>query len=332
MFCRNHRSMNYIEKIKEPILDEMQEFEQVYKKALNTNNHLLNNVYDYIMEGSGKLLRPILTILSAKLLGEVNQQTLFGAFSLELLHTASLVHDDVVDDTNERRSRDSVNARWTNKIAVLTGDYILSQALYFANETKNISIIREISLLGMGMADGELLQLENTKPSMISEKEYFEIIRKKTALLFDTCAKVGGISVGATDDDLHHLKIYGETLGICFQIKDDIFDYYEDAQIGKPTGNDVRDGKITLPLIYALKNSNEKDRAEIVKLIEDKNFTDENINKIMQFARDFGGLEYAGLMMNEYKQKALNELSGFPEGEVKKALQNYMDFVTERDF
>jgi octaprenyl-diphosphate synthase len=324
--------MNYIEKIKEPILDEMQEFERIYTKVLNTSNHLLKNVHDYIMEGSGKRLRPILTILSAKLLGKVTDQTLYGAFSLELLHTASLVHDDVVDDTNKRRSRDSVNARWSNKIAILTGDYILSQALYFANETKNIDIIREISLLGMAMSDGELMQLENTKPSMITEKEYFEIIRKKTALLFATCAKVGGISANASEEDLNHLNIYGETLGICFQIKDDIFDYYEDAHIGKPTGNDVRDGKITLPLIFALRNADEANRRNIVELIDEKNFTDENINKIMEFARDFGGLEYANRMMNEYKQKALDQLNGFPDTEVKKALQNYMEFVTERDF
>ncbi|MHB9056755.1 MAG: polyprenyl synthetase family protein [Paludibacteraceae bacterium] len=324
--------MNYIEKIKSPIFAEMQELEKVFTKVLDSDNELLSGVHGYIMEGSGKKLRPILTLLAAKLLGQINDETLYGAFSLELLHTASLVHDDVVDDTLERRGRASVNARWTNKIAVLTGDYILSKSLYCANATGNLAIMKTISVIGMTLPDGELLQLANTKQSATTEHEYFEIIKRKTALLFATCTEVGGLSVKATKDELQHLRNFGEFLGICFQIKDDIFDYYEDVHIGKPTGNDVRDGKLTLPLIYALKNTSEKEKEEVVKLIDSKDFTTENINKIMHFAHGYGGVDYAKKMMDQFMEKAVNELKDFPENEAKKALLDCVEFVAARDF
>lgn len=324
--------MNFIEKIKSPILAEMQEFEKVYVKVLNSDNTLLNNVHDYIMEGSGKKLRPILTLLAAKLLGKVNDETLYGAFSLELLHTASLVHDDVVDDTSERRGRESVHTRWTNKIAVLTGDYILSKSLYCANATGNLAIMKTISMIGMTLPDGELLQLANTKQSATTEYEYFEVIKRKTALLFATCTEVGGLSVKANKPQLEHLRKYGEYLGICFQIKDDIFDYYEDAHIGKPTGNDVRDGKLTLPLIHAFQNTSDEEKAEIVRFIDGKDFSTENINKIMQFAHQHGGVEYAKKVMEDYKQKAADELKDFSDNDAKKALLDCIEFVAARDF
>lgn len=324
--------MDYIEKIKKPILSEMQEFDRVYTEVLKNDNELLVNVHNYIMAASGKRLRPILTLLAAKLLGDVTEATLYGAFSLELLHTASLVHDDVIDDTLERRGRPSVNARWSNKIAVLTGDYILSKSLYCANKTKHLDIMEVISLVGMVLPDGELLQLANTRQSAFTEHDYFEIIKRKTALLFATCMKVGGLSVGADEDSLNYLRNFGEYLGICFQIKDDIFDFYENADIGKPTGNDVRDGKLTLPLIYVLKNTSGEERDEIVRLIDNKEFSHENIQKIMQYAHDHGGVDYAIRVMEEYKQKALSELSSLPDNEAKNALIECVDFVTIRDF
>ena len=324
--------MSFIEKIKQPILAEMQAFEELYKSSLETDNSLLMNVHEYIMEGSGKKIRPILTILAAKLFGAINEATLNCAFSLELLHTASLVHDDVVDDTMERRGRPSVNARWANKVAVLTGDYILSKSLHSASITKNFKILEAIATIGMILPDGELLQLANTKQTETTEEDYFSIIKKKTAMLFATCTEVGGLSVGADEKSLTHLKNYGEYLGMCFQIKDDIFDYYEDAQIGKPTGNDVRDGKLTLPLIFSIKNTHTKERDEIVALIEKKDFTTENINKMMHFAHENGGVEYAIRKMDDFKHKAIAELTDLPDNAVRQSLIECVEFVAERDF
>ena len=324
--------MSFIESIKRPIEAEMREFEKMYATVLDSDNPLLKNVHEYIMEGSGKKLRPILTILAAKLFGNVTEATFYAAFSLELLHTASLVHDDVVDDTLERRGRPSVNARWNNKISVLTGDYILSKSLNSAYLTKDIDIMGAISNIGMILPDGELLQLANNHQSAITEKEYFKIIDKKTAMLFATCTLVGGISAGVKGESLEHLKKYGEYLGICFQIKDDIFDYYEDANIGKPTGNDVRDGKLTLPLIYALTHSVGVEKDEVVKLIDNKDFTADNINRIMRFAHETGGVEYAIGKMDDYIQKAERELYFLPKNEVHDALKQCLRFVAERDF
>ncbi len=324
--------MNFIDKIKRPILAEMQEFENVYHTVLDSENKLLSSVHNYIMEGSGKKLRPILTMLAAKLLGDVNKETLYGAFSLELLHTASLVHDDVVDDTLERRGRESVNARWANKVAVLTGDYILSKSLFCAYTTKNIDIVGTISEIGMTLSDGELMQLTVLKPSAIDEKTYFDIVKRKTARLFATCMEVGGLSVRASETELESLKRFGDALGICFQIKDDIFDYYENADIGKPTGNDVRDGKLTLPLIYALRTTKSPKRDEIMRMIDDKDFSHENIQKIMNFAHEEGGLDYAKGVMDKYNEIAINELKNFPNNEAKHALIDCVEFVSSRSF
>lgn len=324
--------MNFIEKIKQPILAELQAFEDVFNTVLKSDNTLLTTVHEYVMQGHGKKLRPILTILAAKLFGEINNTTLYGAFSLELLHTASLVHDDVVDDTMERRGRPSVNARWTNKVAVLSGDYILSKSLHSATTTQNLRILEAISTIGMILPDGELLQLANTKQSAITEEEYLTIIKKKTAMLFATCTEVGGLSVEVDEKSLEHLKKYGEYLGMCFQIKDDIFDYYEDVNIGKPTGNDVRDDKLTLPLIYAIKYSSGKERDEIVQIIDTKDFTTDNINKIMLFAHENGGVDYAIKRMDYYKEMAIKELAELPENSIKTSLIECVEYVAERDF
>ena len=238
--------MNFSETIRRPILDEMQLFDKTFAVALSTENPLLSSINEYVLQKSGKQLRPMLAVLSAKICGDVNQTTIFAALSLELLHTASLIHDDVVDDTLERRGSPSVNSRWTNKIAVLSGDYMLSKSLSCANQTNSLEILRLMSNIGMELADGELLQLDNVKASQISVESYLNIIRKKTAFLFSTCTEVGAVSVDASEAELTALRYFGECLGICFQIKDDIFDYQDDIQIGKPTGNDIRDGKVPL--------------------------------------------------------------------------------------
>jgi octaprenyl-diphosphate synthase len=323
--------MSLIDDIRQPITEELQVFKKIFAEVLITNNPLLSNIINYILEGSGKQLRPLLVLLSAKLCGNVTSATYNGALSLELLHNASLIHDDVVDDTYERRGRSSINARWSNKIAVLSGDYLLSNSLINATRTNNMQILTAISQIGMELSDGELLQLTNTQQSKITEEDYFKIIRKKTAMLFATCALVGGLSVGADDEKLKHLLNFGEYMGICFQIKDDIFDYYQEIEIGKPTGNDLQDGKVTLPLIYALRNSSDSKKEEVMTIIDTKDFSKENIDAIMQFAHEKGGVVYAAETMNEFKNKAINELDIFVDSDVKRSLIKCAEFAGSRN-
>ena len=323
--------MSFIEIIKNPIRIEMQLFEKTFGEAVSTDNPLLLSVNDYVLQKSGKQLRPMLVLLAAKLCGEVNQSTIFGALSLELLHTASLIHDDVVDDTLERRGKPSVNARWTNKIAILSGDYILSKSLGCATRTDNLPILKSIANIGMQLSDGELLQLVNAQFSETAEANYFTIIRKKTALLFSTCTEVGGLSVNADEESLTHLRNFGEYLGICFQIKDDVFDYSENLKIGKPTGNDIRDGKVTLPLIYALLNTQGIERGKVLSIIEKKDFALENIQFITRFALENGGVEYALERMESFKNKAIEELNGFADSDVKKSLIKCAEYTASRE-
>ena len=306
-------------------------FEKTFGEALSTDNPLLLSVNDYVLQKSGKQLRPMLVLLTAKLCGEVNKSTIFGALSLELLHTASLIHDDVVDDTLERRGKPSINARWTNKIAILSGDYILSKSLGCATKTDNLPILKSIANIGMQLSDGELLQLVNAQFSETAEANYFTIIRKKTALLFSTCTEVGGLSVNANEESLVHLRNFGEYLGICFQIKDDVFDYSENLKIGKPTGNDIRDGKVTLPLIYALLNTQGDEREKVLSMIDNREFSLENIQFITRFALENGGVEYALAQMELFKNKAIEELNGFDDSDVKNSLIKCAEYTASRE-
>ncbi|MFT3751465.1 MAG: polyprenyl synthetase family protein [Paludibacter sp.] len=324
--------MNFIETIKRPILEEMQLFGKTFADALSTDNPMLESVNEYVLQKSGKQLRPMMVVLSAKLCGEVNQSTIDSALSLELLHTASLIHDDVVDDTLERRGKPSINARWTNKIAILSGDYILSKSLSCAVKTNNLPVLKSIANIGMQLSDGELLQLVNARISESSEDNYYTIIRKKTALLFSTCTEVGGLSVNASEEALVHLRNFGEYLGICFQIKDDIFDYSPDIQIGKPTGNDIRDGKVTLPLIYSLMNTSGSERDQILSWIENRDFSPENIQIIMEFTHKSGGVKYATSQMEAFKNKAIEELNGFADSDVKQSLILCAEYAANREF
>lgn len=324
--------MSFIQTIKNTIFEEMQLFDKTFAEALSTDNPLLLSVNEYVLQKSGKQLRPMLVLLSAKMCGGVNQSTIDGAISLELLHTASLIHDDVVDDTLERRGKPSVNARWNNKIAILSGDYILSKALGCSAKTNNLRILKAMANIGMQLSDGELLQLVNSQFSETSEANYFNIIRKKTALLFSTCTEVGGMSVDADEGALQHLRNFGEYLGICFQIKDDIFDYSENIKIGKPTGNDIRDGKVTLPLIYAVLNSDGIDKDQVVNWLSTKDFSTENIHAITQFAYKNGGVSYALKQMEAFKNKAIEELNGFENSDVKRALILCAEYAVSREF
>lgn len=323
--------MNLVESIRKNIKPELELFNETLLSSLQTDNPILEEVNEYIFQSTGKKLRPMLVILSAKLVGKVNMSTIHGAIALELLHTASLVHDDVIDDTAERRGDQSVNARWGNKVAVLSGDYILSGALMQVAKAENHNILNAVAFIGMQLSDGELMQLSSTQQSIISESEYFSIIQKKTAFLFAVCMEVGALSTNADPENIEHLKKFGEYLGFCFQIKDDIFDYYADIQIGKPTGgNDVRDGKITLPLIYAMDHAAEEQKEKIRRWLNRKDYSQENVAYITRFAIENGGVEYAEKRMEEYKNKAIDELKGFANGEIKEALMACVEFAVSR--
>lgn len=324
--------MNPLELIKKAIKAELDLFDTTLVSSLHTDNTLLKGVNEYVFMNMGKRLRPMLALLSAKVAGGVTDSTVHGAIALELLHTATLVHDDVVDDTLERRGAQSVNARWGNKVAVLSGDYMLAGALQQVARTRNTEVMSVLAGIAMELADGELLQLNSTQNIKISEEQYFNIIRKKTAHLFAACCEVGALTAASVSDfQRNQLREYGEFLGMCFQIKDDVFDYLQNVKIGKPTGNDLRDGKVTLPLIYALKNATEEMRNKIFTIIGIRDFSEENIAMVTRFAIDGGGLQYAQEMMEEYKNKAIDALRDFANGEAKAALIACAEYAVTRE-
>jgi octaprenyl-diphosphate synthase len=320
-----------IEDIKRPIILEFDLFEKQFNTVFQTDNYLLQSVFNHVLKGKGKQIRPILVLLSAKLCGDVNNCTIDASIALELLHTATLIHDDVVDETYERRGNPSINAKWDNKVSVLAGDYMLSNALFTAVKTNSFEILNLISSIGKDLADGELLQLSQTKKSMLSENDYYQIIRKKTALLFSVCTGSGAISVGANKEKIQSLCNFGEYLGMCFQIQDDIFDYSENREIGKPVGNDIREGKVTLPLILALKNGVGEKRDEIASIIDDRNFTPENITKILYFTRENNGIASAQTKMEVYKEKAIEQLNSFENNEIKRGLLAALEYTVNRN-
>ena len=314
-----------------PIIGEMEDFKHLFGESLSSSNLLLQQVIMHIRQKNGKMMRPMLVLLAAKLLGGVRPATLHAAASLELLHTASLVHDDVVDESTERRGQLSVNAIFNNKVAVLAGDYLLATALVQAGLTRNLGIIDLISSLGRELAEGELLQLSNVSNEQFFEDVYFEVIRKKTAALFAACTKAGALSVGADAEKTEFLRRFGEYIGLCFQIRDDIFDYYESKEVGKPTGNDMLEGKLTLPALYALNSTHDKEAAEIALRVKSGKATSDEIGRLIAFAKQQGGIEYAVRTMNNQRDKALELLSFVPANEVTDALAAYINYVVERE-
>ena len=314
-----------------PIIGEMEDFKHLFGESLSSSNLLLQQVIMHIRQKNGKMMRPMLVLLAAKLLGGVRPATLHAAASLELLHTASLVHDDVVDESTERRGQLSVNAIFNNKVAVLAGDYLLATALVQAGLTRNLGIIDLISSLGRELAEGELLQLSNVSNEQFSEDVYFEVIRKKTAALFAACTKAGALSVGADAEKTEFLRRFGEYIGLCFQIRDDIFDYYESKEVGKPTGNDMLEGKLTLPALYALNSTHDKEAAEIALRVKSGKATSDEIGRLIAFAKQQGGIEYAVRTMNDQRDKALELLSFVTANEVTDALAAYINYVVERE-
>lgn len=317
--------------IKSPISVELEDFKKLFDSSLSSSNLLLNSVISHIRQKNGKMMRPILVLLAAKLYGEVCPATLHAAVSLELLHNASLVHDDVVDESTERRGQLSVNAIFNNKVAVLAGDFLLATSLVQVGLTRNHAIIDVVSRLGQDLADGELLQLSNVSNLHFSEDVYYDVIRKKTAVLFAACTKAGALSVGADDEKAEFARLFGEYIGLCFQIKDDIFDYSESKEIGKPTGNDMLEGKLTLPVIYALNATKDKVAEEIAIKVKNGEASTDEIACLIDFTKQHGGIEYATKTMYAFREKALSLLTSIPDSDVKTALKAYLDYVVERE-
>ncbi len=323
--------MDHSSLIKSPISEELEDFKELFESSLSSSNLLLNSVIAHIRQKNGKMMRPILVLLSAKLYGNVCPATLHAAVSLELLHNASLVHDDVVDESTERRGQLSVNAIFNNKVAVLSGDFLLATALVQVAMTRNHDIIGIVSALGRDLADGELLQLSNVSNPQFSETVYFDVIRKKTAVLFAACTKAGALSVGADAEKVELARLFGEYVGLCFQIKDDIFDYFDSKEIGKPTGNDMSEGKLTLPALHVLNTVKDEAMRELAVRVKNGQATSDEIARLIKFTKQHGGIEYALQTMYAYKEKALSLLASMPDTDVKAALAAYLDYVVERE-
>ena len=323
--------MDNIDLIKQPVENELNEFRALFEASLTSTNPRLQDVLSYIKKRRGKMMRPILVMLMAKLFGKLNSSTLHAALSLELLHTASLVHDDVVDESDERRGQSSVNAVYNNKVSVLVGDYMLATSLKHASFTGMIRLVELVACLGQDLSEGEILQLSNIENNDFSEKAYFDVIRKKTAALFRASAESGAISVGADEEYIRCASLFGVMIGIAFQIKDDIFDYFDNPKIGKPTGNDMMEGKLTLPAIYTLNKLNNPALNELALRIRNLEASKEEIASFVARIKEEGGIEYAEMVMHDYRDRALALLPDFTDNEIRRSLTLYIDYVVERD-
>ncbi|MDR0864617.1 MAG: polyprenyl synthetase family protein [Candidatus Symbiothrix sp.] len=319
-----------MENITQPVQKELVAFDKLYLEALNGHINDFQFMLDFVSNKKGKRIRPLILILSAKLCGEITPKTLEYAVILELLHTATLIHDDVVDNTKERRGQPSVMAQYDNRAAVLLGDYILSQAIVHGVGTENLQILKIMANLAQNLSEGELTQLISSSENIIDEKRYFDVIWKKTAVLLSSCSEMGALSVNAGTEKTNILRSIGENLGICFQLKDDIFDYFEQGELGKPTGNDIREGKITLPLIYALQTAPKEKSEPMLSLIQQQDFTPGTIRQLIDFAKEYEGIEYAQTKMQEIKEKTMALLNEFPDSEVKTAMINLINYIIER--
>lgn len=323
--------MNKIDLIKQPVAKELEEFRGLFEDSLTSTDPLLGEVLSYVKKRSGKMMRPILVMLMAKLFGTLSDSTFHAALSLELLHTASLIHDDVVDESNERRGQSSVNAIYNNKVSVLVGDYMLATSLKHAAHTGKVELVELVACLGQELSEGEILQLGNTGKEDFAEDTYFDIIRKKTAALFKISAQSGAVSVNASPEEAMKAALFGEMIGMAFQIKDDIFDYFENAELGKPTGNDMLEGKLTLPALYVLNKLHDTSLNELALRIRALNASKEEIAQFVETVKREGGIEYATQKMYEFREKALALLPASTDEAIRNALTAYIDYVIERN-
>jgi octaprenyl-diphosphate synthase len=323
--------MKVTEQIKKPIYEEMERFEKKFTDSMSSNVSLLNRITHFIVNRKGKQMRPMFVFLTAKLLGDgaITERTYRGASVIELIHTATLVHDDVVDDSNQRRGFFSINALWKNKIAVLVGDYLLSKGLLLCINNEDFDLLKIISVAVKEMSEGELLQIEKARNLDITEDIYFEIIRQKTATLLAACCAMGAQSVSQDKDTVDKMRSFGTLLGMAFQIKDDLFDYGE-TKIGKPTGIDIKEQKMTLPLIYSINNVSKKDRNWLIHSVKKYNTDKKRVKKVIEFVKDSGGLEYAQKKMEAFQKDALDILMTFPKNDYRDSLELMVNYVITR--
>ncbi|WP_053992061.1 polyprenyl synthetase family protein [Mangrovimonas sp. TPBH4] len=323
--------MKIVEQIKQPIAYEMDLFEQKFQLSMSSKVALLNRITTYIVNRKGKQMRPMFVFLVAKMVnnGEISERTYRGASVIELIHTATLVHDDVVDDSNRRRGFFSVNALWKNKIAVLIGDFLLSKGLLLSIDNNDFDLLKIISVAVREMSEGELLQIEKARRLDITEAVYYEIIRQKTATLIAACCSLGAASVKPNSPEVETMRKFGELIGMAFQIKDDLFDYGEDA-IGKPTGIDIKEQKMTLPLIHVLNKCDKKDKKWLINSIKNHNKDKKRVKEVITFVKDHGGLDYATDKMKEFQKEALKLLETYPESEFKSSLELMVNYVIDR--
>ena len=313
-----------------PIQRELNDFIEMFNQALTHPDGLLGQALSHIRNRGGKRMRPILVLLMAKNFGVVNEATLHSAVGLELLHTASLVHDDVVDEAQERRGQQSVNACYDNKVAVLVGDYVLSTALFHVSMTHQEAIFRQIAELGMALANGEILQLTNTDENGLSEEKYFQVIEKKTGALFESCCIIGALSAGLTMNDIQEVRRFGSIIGTIFQIRDDIFDYYDSKEIGKPTGNDMAEGKLTLPVLYALNHTDDAAMQSLAKKVKNGTVTPDEIASLVSFTKARGGIDYSMQKMDELAAEGLEFIRKSVKPELQDAFTAYLEYVIQR--
>ncbi len=319
-----------LDELKKPFQKELLEYDRTFRSILSSNVQLIDTIVKYVVKTKGKGVRPLLVIMAAKLVGQPTEDTFVVASIVELLHSASLVHDDVVDEANIRRGLPSINAMWKNKIAVLMGDYMLSKCLIGAAGTGQIRVMQVLAEASKRLSKGELSQIEKSRKLNITETEYFEIISDKTAALISAASELGAMSSSKNADDHEHLKNFGEKLGIAFQIKDDLLDYYgHQSLVGKPVGNDFKDKKITLPLIYAFKHASSKEISKIKRKLK-KGVNKEDVRSIIRFVEEKGGIEYANSKKEEYARAAKDCLNAYPDNEIKKALFSFVDYTVSR--
>lgn len=317
-------------KIEEPVAAEFKRFNDDFERSLRSETNRLQAAIDVILSSTGKHVRPLLVLLTAKACGRVTDQSINSAVLLELLHTATLIHDDVIDETKQRRGLPSLNAIFDNRVSVLVGDYLLSTALVRSIQTGDMRIVGIISSLGRDLSEGEIKQLETADESVMDEACYMQVIHKKTASLLSACAEIGAISAQASAEIVAICRDFGQSLGYAFQIKDDIFDYFKEANIGKPTGNDIREGKVTLPLLYALREGRREEADRLRAVIRSKDFTGANVEALIRFAKENGGIAYAESRMRAFRDEAVSKLSLLPQSAAREALMMLADFVVER--
>ena len=327
----NTFQMSELDRIKRPIADELAYFKRYFHDMMKSDVPLLNLILRYLLLRKGKQMRPMLVFLSAKLMGNPGSSTFTAAALIEILHTATLVHDDVVDESNERRGFFSINAIWKSKVAVLLGDYLLARGLLLAIKNKEYDLLNLVADAVKEMSEGELMQIRNSRKLSITQDEYFEVIRKKTATLISCCSSCGARSVGMPDDVVQKMKEFGELLGIAFQIKDDLLDYQVDSLTGKPKGNDLKDKKLTLPLIYALEKADMMERNRILLLLNSKNNNRDKLVHVLSFIEGHKGLEYTKNRMHDFADKAIQTLSSFPDSEIKESLSAFVYYTISRN-